>query len=442
MRDRRFFGTDGVRAVAGRHPLTAAWTLELGRAAAEVLRSGAARPAVVVGKDTRRSGDMLEAALAAGLTARGVDVIHLGVIPTPGVSYLTRQLGATAGVVISASHNPFEDNGIKFFGPGGDKLPDALELEIEARLGLDLPPVTGVEMGTVDDHREAERLYAEFLLEHAPDLSGMRVALDCANGATCRLAPRVFQRAGADVFTVFAAPDGRNINRGCGSTQPGELQRIVRGGDFDLGVAFDGDGDRAVLVDGGGELVHGDHILYLTALARGESAVVATVMSNMGLEVKLAEAGVRLERTAVGDRYVHERLVERGLTLGGEQSGHVLFLDLAPTGDGILTALQAIKAVRASGRSLADWRQALPMFPQTLLNVRVEDKHGLSRHPDVAAAVAEAEARLAGRGRVNLRPSGTEPLVRVMVEGPDEGEIVEVAQAVAAVVRRAGGASA
>ncbi len=439
MTQRKFFGTDGVRSIAGEFPLTADWTLDLGRAAAEVFKSQSRKPTVVIGRDTRKSGDMLEAALAAGLTARGVNVIHVGVIPTPGVSYLTRQLSATAGVVISASHNPFEDNGIKFFGGNGEKLSDTLELEIESKIGAALEPVTGVNVGTVTDYREAERQYSDFLNEHAPDLTGLRIALDCANGATFKMAPRVFQRAGADVFAVYTTPDGKNINWQCGSTHPEHLQRLVREGSYDLGVAFDGDGDRAILVDHTGELVHGDHMLYITALHRKESTVVATLMSNMGLEVKLREHGISLERTAVGDRYVHERLLERGLTLGGEQSGHLLFLDAAPTGDGILTALETLKAMRASDKNLQDWRLEMPMFPQTLLNVRVTDKHGISQHADVAAAVAVAERALDGRGRVNLRPSGTEPLVRVMVEGPSEAEIKELAQAVADVIRRVGG---
>jgi phosphoglucosamine mutase len=382
---------------------------------------------------------MLEAALAAGLTARGVNVVHLGVIPTPGVSYLTRHLGATAGVVISASHNPFEDNGIKFFGANGEKLSDALEHQIEAMLDATLEPVSGVNVGTVTDYREAERLYTEMLLEHAPDLSGLRIALDCANGATFRIAPRVFQRAGADVFAVYTTPDGKNINLSCGSTHPETLQRVVREMGYDLGVAFDGDGDRAILVDGTGELFHGDHMLYLNGVMRGERTVVATIMSNMGLEVKLREHGVHLERTAVGDRYVHERLLERGLSLGGEQSGHVLFLDAAPTGDGILTALMSLRAMRQSGKTLSDWRDDMPMFPQTLLNVRVNDKHGISRHEAVIEAVQHAERALDGRGRVNLRPSGTEPLVRVMVEGPSHDEITILAEQVADVIRRVGG---
>lgn len=438
MSTRKYFGTDGIRAVAGEPPLTVEFTLRLGRAAAEVLKKQSARPTVVIGRDTRRSGDMLEAALAAGLMSRGVNVIHLGVIPTPGVSFLTRQLSAVAGVVISASHNPFDDNGIKFFSSGGEKLPDALEFEIESRLDEAPEPVIGGRVGTVEDYRESERLYTQFLLSHAPDLSGLRIALDCANGATYRVGPRVFQRAGASVFAVYTTPDGSNINLGCGSTHLDSLQRIVREGKFDLGVAFDGDGDRALFVDGDGEVVHGDHILFMTALDRREQTVVATLMSNMGLEVKLLEAGIKLERTAVGDRYVLERLQEQRLTLGGEQSGHMLFLDLAPTGDGILTALQALKAVKASDRSLAEWRAALPMYPQTLVNVRVVDKEGLAAHAEVAAAVRRAEEQLAGRGRVNLRASGTEPLVRVMVEGPDEIEIQSIARELAQVIQACG----
>jgi phosphoglucosamine mutase len=299
-------------------------------------------------------------------------------------------------------------------------------------------------MGTVNDYREAERLYINFLLGHAPDLSGMRIALDCANGATFKIAPRVFQRAGADVFAMYNTPDGKNINLDCGSTHPDHLQQVVRDGNFDLGIALDGDGDRVILVDGTGELVQGDHMLYITALHRKEHTVVATIMSNMGLEVKLREHGIALERTAVGDRYVHERLLERGLTLGGEQSGHILILDAAPTGDGILAALQTVKAVRASGKSLETWRNELVMFPQTLVNVRVSadgptNKHSISKHAEVIEAVTHAEKALEGRGRVNLRPSGTEPLVRVMIEGPNEEEIHTLAESIASVIRRVSG---
>ncbi|GGL66717.1 phosphoglucosamine mutase [Deinococcus aerolatus] len=440
--ERKYFGTDGVRAVAGEFPLTAAWVMTLGAAAGEVLkrRSRTGKVNVVIGKDTRQSGDMLEAALAAGLTARGVNVIHVGVLPTPGVSYLVRQLGADAGVVISASHNPYQDNGIKFFGPDGQKLSDATEHEIEAAID-DVPglvPVTGVDLGGVTNSTEAERIYIQYLTSHAPDLSGLKIALDCANGAAYRVAPKVFQAAGADVFAVYTTPDGRNINRGCGSTHMDHLQTIVRNGDYDLGVAFDGDADRALFVDSRGNVVHGDHMLLLNARARPAAAVVATIMTNMALEVKLQEAGIPLERTAVGDRYVHERLHSKGLQLGGEQSGHVLFLDVSPTGDGVLTALLTLASMKQLDTTLDVLFDELTMYPQTLVNVRVADKKAIARDEGVQLAVSRAEAQLAGRGRVNLRPSGTENLIRVMVEGQDAAEIHEIARVLAAVVEERG----
>lgn len=440
MSERKYFGTDGVRAVAGAFPLTAAWVMALGAAAGEVLKQQNPRASVVIGKDTRQSGDMLEAALAAGLTSRGVNVIHVGVLPTPGVSYLTRHLNADAGVVISASHNPYEDNGIKFFGADGQKLRDATELEIEAAIDRvdTLPPVTGVDLGGVTNYAEAERLYVNYLRTHAPDLSGLRIAMDCANGAAYRVGPKVFQAAGADVFAVYTTPDGRNINRECGSTHLDHLQRIVREGKYDLGVAFDGDADRALFVDSRGNVVHGDHMLLLNARARGEKAVVTTIMANMGLEVKLREAGIPLERTAVGDRYVHERLHDQHLTLGGEQSGHILFLDVSPTGDGVLTALLTLASMRATQTTLDELHDDLVMYPQTLVNVRVADKKAIAVDPAVQAAVTDAEARLHGKGRVNLRPSGTENLIRVMVEGQDAAEIHEIARVLAGVVETRG----
>ncbi|OOV13471.1 phosphoglucosamine mutase [Deinococcus sp. LM3] len=440
MSERKYFGTDGVRAVAGAFPLTASWVMQLGAAAGEVLKQQNPRASVVIGKDTRQSGDMLEAALAAGLTSRGVNVIHVGVLPTPGVSYLTRHLNADAGVVISASHNPYEDNGIKFFGADGQKLRDATELEIEAAIdGVDtLPPVTGVDLGGVTNYAEAERLYVNYLKAHAPDLSGLRIAMDCANGAAYRVGPKVFQAAGADVFAVYTTPDGRNINRECGSTHLDHLQRIVREGKYDLGVAFDGDADRALFVDSRGNVVHGDHMLLLNARARGEKAVVTTIMANMALEVKLNEAGIPLERTAVGDRYVHERLHDQHLTLGGEQSGHILFLDVSPTGDGVLTALLTLASMRATQTTLDELHDDLVMYPQTLVNVRVADKKAIAVDPAVQAAVTDAEAKLHGKGRVNLRPSGTENLIRVMVEGQDAAEIHEIARVLAGVVETRG----
>ena len=439
--ERKYFGTDGVRSVAGEFPLTAAWVMGLGAAAAEVLKSQKSDPAhrvsVVIGKDTRQSGDMLEAALAAGLTSRGVHVVHVGVLPTPGVSYLTRALNADAGVVISASHNPYQDNGIKFFGAGGSKLSDALELGIEAALDSVsvLPSISGTELGSVSNHTDAERLYVSYLVGHAPDLRGLKIAMDCANGAAYRIGPKVFQAAGADLFAVYTTPDGRNINKGCGSTHLDQLARIVKGGGYDLGVAFDGDADRVLFVDSRGNEVHGDHLLLLNARARRAPGVVTTLMSNMALELKLQQAGVPLTRTAVGDRYVHEGLHAAGLHLGGEQSGHLLFLDVSPTGDGVLTALLSLAAMQTLGTTLDALHDDLSMFPQTLVNVRVHDRAAAVNNVQVQRAVQDAEARLNGRGRVNLRPSGTENLVRVMVEGPDEQEIHEIAAGIAALIK-------
>lgn len=431
---RRYFGTDGVRGEAGKPPLTPEFVLKLGQAAGAYFRKQEARPVVLLAKDTRESSDLLEAALAAGLLSQGVRVEHLGVLPTPGVAYLTKALGATAGAMISASHNPYQDNGIKFFGPTGEKLPDEAEAEMEALLE-EAHPTRGI--GTVGDFREAERMYLDFLLAHAPDLTGLRVGLDLAHGATYRLGPKLFQRAGAEVMAFFNTPDGRNINKGCGSTHPEALARFVVELGLDLGIAFDGDGDRVQFLDRKGRLFHGDHILYLAALAYGERGVVGTVMSNMGLEVALKERGIAFHRAAVGDRYVLETLKAQDLSLGGEPSGHVIFRRHHTTGDGLLTALLTLKALKALGGDLADWYQALPMFPQALLNVRVADKAKVMAHPRLKEALEEAEARLGGRGRVNVRPSGTEPVVRVMVEAEEGAEALaqELAHLVAALDR-------
>lgn len=434
--ERKYFGTDGVRGVAGEPPLTPQFVLKLGQAAGAFFKSTVKRPVILLGKDTRQSCDMLEAALAAGLMSQGARVEHLGVLPTPGVAYLARELGATAGVMISASHNPFQDNGIKFFSAAGDKLPDEVETQIEGLLDREFK-TDGI--GTVSDFREAERMYLDFLSSKGGNLEGLKVALDTANGATFRLAHRLFQRLGAEVFVMFNTPDGRNINKGCGSTHPDFLKQQVIEMRFDVGVAFDGDGDRAILIDRHGREFHGDHVLYLNAMMRREPGVVGTLMSNMGLEVKFREAGITFYRTAVGDRYVYEKLKSSALTLGGEQSGHVLFLDHAPTGDGMLTAILTLRAMRESGRDLADWYDALPMFPQLLKNVRVSDKQKVMLQSELHQAIQQAEQTLSGRGRVNVRPSGTEPLVRVMVEGP--AELIEtVSLELVALVERLGNA--
>ncbi|WP_448567661.1 phosphoglucosamine mutase [Thermus sp.] len=426
---RRYFGTDGVRGEAGKPPLTPEFVLRLGQAAGAYFRQESPKPVVLLAKDTRESSDLLEALLAAGLMSQGVRVEHLGVLPTPGVAHLTRRLGATAGAMISASHNPYQDNGIKFFGPTGEKLPDEAEEVIEALLE-EAHPTRGI--GTVGDFREAERMYLDFLLEHAPDLTGLRIGLDLAHGATYRVGPKVFQRAGAEVMAFFNTPDGRNINKGCGSTHPEALSRFVVELGLDLGIAFDGDGDRVQFIDRKGRLFHGDHILYLTAIAFGEPGVVGTVMSNMGLEVALKARGLAFHRAQVGDRYVLETLKEKGLYLGGEPSGHVIFLRHHTTGDGLLSALLTLKALKRLGGDLADWYERLPMYPQVLLNVRVRDKARVMGDPRLQAAIEEAEKALAGRGRVNVRPSGTEPLIRVMVEAEEGAE--EVARALAQVV--------
>ena len=442
---RRYFGTDGVRGVAGTDPMTVTFALRLGVAAAESLKaSGTPKPTVVIGTDTRRSGPMLMHALAAGLSSRGADVTLAGVIPTPGVSYLTRHLGADAGVVVSASHNPFEDNGIKFFSAAGEKLSDEAEAGIEARLDEPLgtlKPVTGAAIGTSRRHKRQGNEYAEFLLQNAPYLDGLRVGLDCANGSSYLIAPEVFKKLGARLDVINARPDGDNINVASGSTHPQALQARVVAAGLDVGVTFDGDADRALLVDRRGRLVTGDHMLAICAVVRGEKKVVATLMSNGGTEQYLRERGVALLRTQVGDRYVFEALRREGLTLGGEQSGHLLFLDKAPTGDGLLSALQTLAAVRKSGRPLEMWVDDIPVYPQTLLNVRVtpEAKAQLAEHEEVRAAVREAETRLT-EGRINLRPSGTEALVRVMVEGPDRALVDTVAKEVAAVIERVAGA--
>ncbi|MFO8148710.1 MAG: phosphoglucosamine mutase [Trueperaceae bacterium] len=443
MSARRYFGTDGIRGVAGANPMTATFALELGAATADHLhqRNGS-RPTVVVGRDTRRSGPMLVAAMTAGLTSRGADVVDLGVMPTPGVSHMVRALGAQAGVVVSASHNPFDDNGLKLFGPDGAKLTDEEEAELELRLeagGDGAPPRTGAELGRASRYRSEDGHYVRFLLQQAPYLDGLRVGLDCAHGAAYALAPAVFQRIGARLDVINAKPDGTNINAECGSTHPQALSERVVAAGLDAGVTFDGDADRALLVDRRGRLVSGDHILAICAIARGERTVVATHMTNLGTERYLAERGIALRRVAVGDRYVLEGLRAEGLTLGGEQSGHVLFLDKAPTGDGILTALQVLAACRASDRPLETWVDEIPVFPQRLVSLRVPvaAKDGLADDPEVAAAIAAATADLGDEGRVLVRASGTEPLLRVMVEAATQEAVDRWTERLAAAIKGA-----
>lgn len=449
MSGRSFFGTDGVRGVAGTFPITALFALQLGTAVGEMLRAAAdERPLVMVGMDTRASGPMLAHALAGGLTSRGVDVGWLDVVPTPAVSYLTRESGAHAGVVISASHNPYTDNGIKLFNAIGEKLNDDVERQLEdllARLiaGETLPPVASETLGQVHDASAEVGVYEEHLLSYAPSLQGRKLAIDCANGAASFLAPRIFSALGSDVSFFHVEPDGLNINRNCGSTYPHAFAQTVTEGGFDAGITFDGDADRALLIDSRGRLVTGDHMMVINAVARGIDRVVGTVMTNLGVEHYLRQRGVELLRSQVGDRYVFEILQDENLHFGAEQSGHLLFLDAAPSGDGMLSALLTLDAIVKSGRSLTQWLDDIPEYPQVLKNVPVAAtaKHSIGKHEAVIEAVTRGKASLEGTGRVLLRPSGTEALIRVMVEGAEAEVVDEVAAEIADVVKEISTAS-
>jgi phosphoglucosamine mutase len=435
------FGTDGVRGVANRE-LTPELALKLGRAGAYVLSRGLPGASLVVGWDTRISSDMLEAALTAGICSAGVNVLKVGVMPTAAIAYLTRALGAAGGAVISASHNPMDDNGIKFFGASGYKLSDAMEEEIEQLLSNTacIPAPVGAGVGRIFPVADAVDRYIAFLKDTVScDFSGLKVVVDCANGAASRIAPRVLAELGAEVIPIFNTPDGVNINAGCGSTHPAALQEAVVEYGAHLGLAHDGDADRVIAVDGRGNLVDGDQIMVILARAlqkKGRLArdtVVVTVMSNLGLDLALEKSGIRVLKTRVGDRYVLEEMLRSGATFGGEQSGHIIMLDYNTTGDGILTALQLLQVVRETGATLQELAAQMEKLPQLLENVRVTDKEKVMGSPELARAIREQEERLGGQGRILVRPSGTEPLVRVMVEGRDmdllrsiAGELVEV----------------
>ncbi len=445
VNERRYFGTDGVRGRAGESPMTAAFALRLGVATAETLRAqGAQRPTVTVGQDTRASSPMLAAALSAGLASRGADVIDLGVVPTPAVAFLTTALGADAGVMISASHNPFDDNGIKLFDAAGHKLADAAESEVERVLDaldanaddLGLAPCTHGMVGGTRRYALRDGHYERHLLSLAPYLDGLRVGLDAAHGAAHAIAPRVFKQIGARLDVINAAPDGRNINVACGSTHPAAITERVQALRLDIGVTFDGDADRALLVDARGRLVSGDHMLAICAVVRRERAIVATTMTNLGVERWLASQGVALERVKVGDRYVFERLREASLRLGGEQSGHLLFLDKATTGDGILSALQVLAACRTSGVTLDAWLDQIPTYPQRVASVPVghADRVAVANDERVVRATEAARAALGDQGRVDVRPSGTERVVRAMVEAADEALMQRVSNDLVAAI--------
>jgi len=448
---RKYFGTDGVRGRVGESPITPEFVMRLGYAAGKVLAASSRhlvegeRPQVLIGKDTRISGYMLESALEAGLSAAGVDSLMVGPMPTPAVAYLTRALRLQAGVVISASHNPYEDNGIKFFSARGLKLPDEMESRIEELLDAPIVCLPSAQLGKAKRIDDADGRYIEFCKSTFPndlDLRGVRLVVDCAHGATYHLARHVFHELGADVFAIGISPNGVNINDRCGATKPAELQKVVVENKADLGIAFDGDGDRVVMIDATGRLYDGDMLLYIIARHRRDTrslkgGVVGTLMTNFALERALAEMDVPFARAKVGDRYVLEMLQQKGWQIGGENSGHIVCLDKHTTGDGIISALQVLHALRFYDTSLGEATSGFSLFPQVLVNVRVRKGFDFSQIREVRDAVTSAESDLAGTGRVLLRPSGTEPLLRVMVEGRDARKVDTLARAIASAVERA-----
>jgi phosphoglucosamine mutase len=442
--ERKYFGTDGIRGEVGQPPITPDFVLKLGWAAGKVL-AGQGRGAVLIGKDTRISGYMFESVLEAGFAAAGVDVRLLGPMPTPAIAYLTRTLHARAGVVISASHNPYSDNGIKFFSAQGTKLPDSMELRIEAMLEQPLVSVGARDLGRAERVPDASGRYIEFCKSTIPfglNLSGLRIVVDCAHGATYHVAPSVFSELGAEVIPIGAKPDGLNINDDVGATAPHTLQKAVLQYRADLGVALDGDGDRVVMVDHLGEILDGDEILLIIADARQAAGtlkgpVVGTVMSNLGLEEALRSRGIEMCRSKVGDRYVLETMQERGGMLGGETSGHIICLDRVTSGDGIVSALQVLHAVRERKTTLHEIKQGMRKYPQILINVRLPRSMDAVSIPSVQESVRKAESELGDHGRVLLRPSGTEPLVRVMVEGEEHTQVQRIARGIAAEVEKA-----
>ncbi|NEX61604.1 phosphoglucosamine mutase [Noviherbaspirillum galbum] len=438
---RKYFGTDGVRGRVGITPITPDFVMRLGYAAGKVLAGevdGGKKPVVLIGKDTRISGYMLEAALEAGFSAAGVDVMLAGPMPTPAIAYLTRALRLSAGVVISASHNPYDDNGIKFFSASGNKLPDAVESAIEAAIEQPIECVPSERLGKAKRLDDAQGRYIEFCKSTFPnelDLRGMKLVVDCAHGAAYNIAPDVFHELGAEVVAIGNQPNGMNINDHVGATAPAALSEAVRAHGANLGIALDGDADRLIMVDGTGRIYNGDELLYVMArdrIAQGPVAgVVGTLMTNMALEVALKDMGIGFARAKVGDRYVLEILQEKGWLIGGEGSGHLLFLDKHTTGDGIVSALQILSALKRGGKSLAEATADLVLYPQTLINVKVEPGFDWQKNAAVVSEKESVEAELKGTGRVLIRPSGTEPLVRVMVEAKDENAAQEMARRIA-----------
>lgn len=442
---RKYFGTDGIRGRVGEGVITPEFVLKLGWAAGQVLAKEGTG-SVVIGKDTRISGYMFESVLEAGLSASGLDVKLLGPMPTPAIAYLTRTLGAKAGIVISASHNPYHDNGIKFFSASGTKLDDSIELQIEAQLEQDMTVVPSEKIGKAGRMADAGGRYIEFCKASIPSvtrLKGLKIVLDCGNGATYDVAPKVFAELGADVVVIGNTPNGININLACGSTYPKNLAQHVLQHNADLGIAFDGDGDRVIMVDHKGEVVDGDELLFIIARdhlrnGRLKGGVVGTLMSNLGLELALKQLGVGFVRSKVGDRYVMERLQEHQWILGGESSGHIICLDHNTTGDGVISALQVLVAMVHSGLSLYELKKGMTKMPQTMINVKLKSQDAnIAQHVEVQAAVQRVEQQLADKGRVLLRPSGTEPVIRVMVEGEEQAVVDRYAKELAEVVENA-----
>lgn len=445
MSERKYFGTDGIRGKVGDCPITPDFVLKLGWAAGKVLARHGSRK-IIIGKDTRISGYMLESALEAGLAAAGLSASFTGPMPTPAVAYLTRTFRAEAGIVISASHNPYYDNGIKFFSIDGTKLPDEVEEAIEAEMEKPLTCVESAELGKANRIVDAAGRYIEFCKSTFPtelSLSGLKIVVDCANGATYHIAPSVLRELGATVIAIGCEPDGMNINKECGATDVRQLQARVLAEKADVGLAFDGDGDRVMMVDHLGNKVDGDQILYLTArenLRQGNlrGGAVGTLMSNMGLELALKQLGIPFARAKVGDRYVLEMMAAKGWRLGAENSGHVIILDKTTTGDGIVAGLQVLAAIVRNHMTLYDLCSGMKLLPQVLVNVRFSGNHDPLQTESVKAVTAEVEAQLNGRGRVLLRKSGTEPLIRVMVEGEDDAQVTEMANRIADAVKAAG----
>ncbi|MCK0105078.1 phosphoglucosamine mutase [Marinobacter sp. S0848L] len=444
MSQRKYFGTDGIRGRVGEQPITPEFMLHLGWAAGQAFKKAGQRNSVLIGKDTRLSGYMFESALEAGLSAAGVDVRLLGPMPTPAIAYLTRTFRASAGIVISASHNPHHDNGIKFFSAAGTKLDDALESEIERWLDKPIEVCEPKELGKVSRIDDAPGRYVEFCKSTVPNeftLDGMHVVLDCAHGATYHVAPKVFRELGAKLTVIGAEPDGLNINLNVGSTHLESLKQTVTETGADLGIAFDGDGDRVLMVDRDGSEVDGDELLYILASQRRaegrlEGGVVGTLMTNLGVELALNELDIPFERAKVGDRYVMERLLANDWLVGGEGSGHMVIRDCIGTGDGVISALQVLLAIGNSGKTLSELRSGMNKLPQTMINVKVAKRFDPLSRDDIVRAMREAEESLGGSGRILLRASGTEPLIRVMAEGKNAAEIARVAESLAEVVEQ------